>query len=373
MVFLLSEAEIYNTAYGFADTWSIYDEARRCDPTDYACAMGVQKEAEGSYEGNCFWWLRSPGGQAMFAVYVGGDGYVNQNGRIVDYASHAVRPALNLNLASPHSQAAGTVSSDGSVSELPPVQGPITITSISLDATVFFYDGMAKRPTVTVRSGDQIVSSSGYDVAYKDNVNAGTATVTVTGKDDYMGTLTATFAIKPAGLSSAKVSDVTNKTYNGMAQMQKPTVKVGSRTLKEGTDYTLSYKDNKKVGTATLTVTGKGNYTGSASKAFQIAKAANPMKVKGVKRAVKAAKVKQKVQVVARPIKFTKNARGEVTYKRVSARSSKSLTVNKKTGRVTVKKGTKKGTYKVKIQVAAKGTANYKKAAKTLTCTVVVM
>lgn len=52
--------------------------------------------------------------------------------------------------------------------------------------------------------------------------------------------------------------------------------------------------------------------------------------------------------------------------------SSKRLSVNKKTGKVTVKKGTKKGKYRIRIKVTAAGTANYKKATKTLTCTIVV-
>ena len=75
---------------------------------------------------------------------------------------------------------------------------------------------------------------------------------------------------------------------------------------------------------------------------------------------------------MAAPLKFTKKAQGGVAYARVAKGSAKCLTVNKKTGKVTVKKGTKKGTYKVKIKVTAKGNKNYKAGSKTVTCTVVV-
>ena len=87
---------------------------------------------------------------------------------------------------------------------------------------------------------------------------------------------------------------------------------------------------------------------------------ANPLKVKNVKRTVKAKKVKKKaVKVKGLTVK---KAQGKVTYKRVSG--SKKLSVDKKTGKVKVKKGTKKGTYKIKIKVTAAGKGAYKKGAK---------
>lgn len=59
-----------------------------------------------------------------------------------------------------------------------------------------------------------------------------------------------------------------------------PAVKVGGRTLKNGTDFTVSYKNNTEPGTATLKVTGKGNYSGSVSKTFKItARAINDVEV----------------------------------------------------------------------------------------------
>ena len=69
---------------------------------------------------------------------------------------------------------------------------------------------------------------------------------------------------------------------------------------------------------------------------------------------------------VTKVVKFTKKGQGTLTYKKV--KGNKKITINKKTGKVTVKKGLKKGTYKVKVKIKAKGNANYKASAfKTVT------
>lgn len=68
---------------------------------------------------------------------------------------------------------------------------------VSLEADVFRYDGESHEPAVTVTLGDDILTpETDYTVAYADNQNVGTATVTVTGCGDYEGEQPATFAIK---------------------------------------------------------------------------------------------------------------------------------------------------------------------------------
>ena len=69
------------------------------------------------------------------------------------------------------------------------------------------------------------------------------------------------------------------KTYTGKAIKQSFTVKLGSKTLKKGKDYTVSYKNNKKIGKATVTITGIGNYAGTKKVTFAI----NPKKVSSLK------------------------------------------------------------------------------------------
>ena len=222
--------------------------------------------------------------------------------------------------------------------------------TVTLDPTSFVYDGTAKQPAVTVKDGSAaLVENTDYTLAYENNVNAGTAKVTVTGKGNYSGTKDATFTIEKATLSSmtidptaltynqqaqtvsvtsvkagaldvpatdysvsgntqtaageytvtvtatgsnyqgtltqqftiaqanANAFDVTlgtaTYTYDGTEKQPAVTVKDGETVLVAGTDYTVAYSDNVNAGTATVTVTGQGNYTGEKTATFTIAKA----------------------------------------------------------------------------------------------------
>ncbi len=71
-------------------------------------------------------------------------------------------------------------------------------------------------------------------------------------------------------IKKASVSGISNKNYNGKSQKQSIKVKLGKKTLKQGTDYSVSYKNNKNIGKATVTIKGKGKYEGSIKKTFQI-------------------------------------------------------------------------------------------------------
>ena len=142
-----------------------------------------------------------------------------------------------------------------------------TVTGISNKT----YTGSAQMQAPTVKVGDKtLTNGTDYALSYSNNTNAGTATVTITGKGNYSGAVSKTFTINAASITNADVTGITNKAYIGSAQTQNPTVKIGNRTLVNGTDYTLSYSNNTNVGTATVTITGKGNYTGSISRTFSI-------------------------------------------------------------------------------------------------------
>ena len=148
----------------------------------------------------------------------------------------------------------------------------IALKSVTAKTTSYAYDGTAKKPAVTVTDvNGKTVDSSKYTVSYSNNTKAGTATVTVKGKNPYTGTVKTTFKITAKSIKSAKLSGVNSSyTYTGKTQTPTITVKDGKKTLKKGTDYTVSYKNNTKVGTATITVTGKGNYSGTTTKTFKI-------------------------------------------------------------------------------------------------------
>ena len=157
-------------------------------------------------------------------------------------------------------------------------------------------------------------------------------------------------------------------TYNG--KVQKPAIRtIGGRQLAEGADYRAVWTDESsmKPGTYMVTIVGTGDYTGIAKATYTIKKAANTLKIKAKTATVKFAKLKKKAQAVTNS-KIAKKGQGKVTYKNVSAKKFK---INSK-GKLTIAKGTKKGTYTVKIQVKAAGNANYKAATKTVTFKVTV-
>ena len=127
----------------------------------------------------------------------------------------------------------------------------------------------------------------------------------------------------------------------------------------------------------TLKATGIRTFTClhcDETKTASIAKLkANTMKVSGKTAKVKYSKLKKKSQTLAvsKVIKFSKKGQGTKAYKKV--KGNKKITINKKNGKVTVKKGLKKGTYKVKVKVKAAGNATYGASAwKTVTITIKV-
>lgn len=270
--------------------------------------------------------------------------------------------------------------SGSSITPTPKPQPAVTVKSIS-NATVTgvtdkTYTGKAltQNPTVKV-GGTTLKNGTDYSLSYINNVNVGTATMTITGKGSYKGSKKVTFNIKaavvPNDLKYATVTGVTDKTYTGKAITQNITVKLGSITLKNKKDYTITYKNNKKVGTASITLKGKGKIKGTRTIYFKIKKGVNPLSVKGLSPSLKAANLKKKNQTLAvtKVIKITKKGQGKITYAKASG--DKRITIDKK-GKVTVKKGTPKGNYTVKVNVTAAGNSNYNQITKPATFTVKV-
>ncbi len=148
--------------------------------------------------------------------------------------------------------------------------------------TGLVYTGKPQTPEVEVTASG--AEKKNYQVTYQNNTNVGTATVIVTGKNGYTGTVKKTFKITAFDIST----NVDGKfIYNMKADSNAvngeiPYAKGGSKltddqlgayfkvdnttsiVLKQGIDYTLSYKNNKKVGaSASVTIKGKGNYKGT--------------------------------------------------------------------------------------------------------------
>ncbi len=250
------------------------------------------------------------------------------------------------------------------------------VDTVKLAATSYTYTGKAIKPAVTMTIGETVIAPDFYTVTYSNNIKAGTATAKITLKNEcYTGTKSLTFKINPKSIAKATVTGIIAKTYKGVALRQNPTVKVGTVTLKAGTDYTLTYKNNINAGKATVIITGKGNYTGKITKYFTIKKAANTLSLKGQTASVYYSALSKKSQTLAlsKTVKVVNKGQGARTFKLLSATKSKKsfltyFTINKTTGAIIVKKGLAKGTYAVKIQVKAAGNANYKASAlKTVT------
>lgn len=151
----------------------------------------------------------------------------------------------------------------------------------SIDSIV--YDGRAKTPQVRVSNATGIytlIEGYSYEISYADNVNAGTASVTVTGKGNYTGSVTKHFTIRPRSISDMTVTLESSYEYTGSRVLPSVQLLNGSQKLYEGTDFTVSYGEN--IGTSvangsgeieikengTVTLTGKGNYTGTLTKEF---------------------------------------------------------------------------------------------------------
>ena len=157
-------------------------------------------------------------------------------------------------------------------------------------------------------------------------------------------------------MKDATISGIVAKTFTGKAITQNPIVTIGSTTLKSGVDYTLSYSNNINAGTATMIIKGKGIYTDNISKAFKINKAANPLTIKAKTTTVKYSKIKKKAQTLAitKVVTFTKKGQGTISYECAGvnkAKFKKSFKINAKTGKISIKKGLKKGSYKVKVKI----------------------
>lgn len=143
---------------------------------------------------------------------------------------------------------------------------------IIIENTKYTYDGTEHEPDVTVKyKGEELTIDSDFVVSYKDNVNAGTAKIIVSGCGEYAGSKTATFKIGKKELSSDWVSDIPSEVYNGMNCPTPDVTDPDTGAVLTLSDINYTYKNNKKVNTAaTLKIKGVGNYKGTITKTFAI-------------------------------------------------------------------------------------------------------
>ena len=236
-----------------------------------------------------------------------------------------------------------------------------------VESREYYGDECWVRPRVTF--GDQeLMYDYDYTLSYRDNVNAGTAKVIVTGKGYYTGSKEATFTITPAPIEGyvawEGLDPWTSYTYTGKPIIAKPREKsLVTTDLVEGKDYMVKYKNNVNAGKATVSVVGIGNYTGSVSDTYTIKKAAPNITAKLTKKNVKRATVKKKAQTLSMGAKSSSG--GKLSYKVRKGHKK----IKFKNGKATLAKGTGKGTYSIKVRVTSAAKGNYKKASKDFTLT----
>ena len=229
----------------------------------------------------------------------------------------------------------------------------ISKASVTLSTSTYAYDGKAKKPGVTVKlNGKTLKNGTDYTVSYSNNTKVGTATVKITGKGNYTGSVSKTYSIKN-NFKKATISGISTKAFTGKNITQSITVKYNGKTLKNGTDYTVSYSSNKNIGTATVKIAGKGSFTGTVTKTFKI----NPAKQEIQKLTAKSKAFfvdwAQKGSATGYEIQYATNSKFT---------SAKKVTItSNKTDKTTISKlsGKKKYYVRVRSYTTVKGTKYY--------------
>ena len=135
------------------------------------------------------------------------------------------------------------------------------------------YTGAEVTPELSLTyNGMTLQEGTDYTVVFSNNTAVGTASVKITGKGNYSGSKTVTFAITPPPLLEDDVTLAGNGTFEYTGSSIQPGVRVthDGTELTEGTDYTVTYGENTAVGTGTVTVAGNGSYGGTVTKSFTI-------------------------------------------------------------------------------------------------------
>lgn len=157
----------------------------------------------------------------------------------------------------------------------------ITGATVTVNKT-FVYNGSVQTPektdiTVKLADGTVLDNTSYTIVAVKDNIGAGTATITVEGCGDYSGTASGTYMISQKNITECQVHYSSSVDYTGAECKPGVTVMDGEAVeLTKDKDYTVSYSNNTNPGTATITIKGQGNYTGTYTGSFTIVKKNDP-------------------------------------------------------------------------------------------------
>lgn len=142
------------------------------------------------------------------------------------------------------------------------------------------YTGSAITPELVVKDGGvALISGTDFDFSYDKNINAGkdTATLTITGKGNYTGIASQTFTINPKDIQGAAITlQADSLGYTGLMQEVQITSVILGQVELTANDYDIVNKSNEQINaddSITLTIAGKGNYTGTATTTWKITRA----------------------------------------------------------------------------------------------------
>lgn len=197
---------------------------------------------------------------------------VVKNGVVLSYNDYTVEYSNNIAVGTASLKITGKGNYTGNIT------GSFEVSARSLkNCTVTCsasteYTGGQVVPVVTVKNGDILLKEgTDYVLSYDMNTDAtGRAKVVVTGKGNYKDSVTRYFAITKKSIAGAEVTEIVRKQFTGHAITQDMEVVLDGKTLSQGTDYTVEYTNNIHAGTATVIITGTGNYTDSVKKSFVI-------------------------------------------------------------------------------------------------------
>jgi len=240
-VFVLSVDDVLNEDYGFCSKPYNPSGSRVLKYTDYAGCDIYEYHKRHDSQGN--WWLRAPGYeykegydndeyyQKDLVTFVDASGsFLNGSSDISTGNYVGVSPAIYIDIDSklwslkktdykeeqPYNPQKPTIPIQPVIPEQPTIpvtpstpqeNQTIALSKVILSDDSFIYTGKALTPAVTVIDANgKTVATLNYTLTYSDNKNVGHATVTVTGKGNYIGTLKANFKINPKGTKLSKVS-----------------------------------------------------------------------------------------------------------------------------------------------------------------------
>ena len=158
---------------------------------------------------------------------------------------------------------------------------------------------------------------------------------------------------------------VSGGSYTGSALTPEAHAQYGSEVLEEQADYVVRYSDNTDAGVAQARIVGTGKYDGSKVATFSIVKADNEMTLKAKTVQADYYAIYYDDSVIKHPI-TVKKASGELTYKLVDGSADGAISIDKKTGDITIAKQTSEGTYPVKVKVKAAGDENHRPTSETV-------